>query len=194
MEPKITEIAERIAAMRELCDFSMEDMAEVLDMTPAEYQTYESGTKDFSFTFLYKCAEKFGIDIIELLTGDNPHLSECSVVKNGTGLPIKRRKGFTYHHIAPTFKDKIAEPFIVVAPYIPEEQDAPIATSTHIGQEMDYVLKGTLRFVHDGHEVDLAPGDCVYYNSAKPHGMIATSEDGCTFMAVVMRDGAQDES
>ena len=191
IEPKITEIAERITAMREMCDFTIEEMAEVQDMTPEEYETYESGTKDFSFTFLYKCAEKFGIDIIELLTGDNPHLSECSVVRNGKGLLMKRREGFTYHHLAPTFKDKIAEPFIVTAPYLPEEQDAPIRTSTHTGQEMDYLLSGTMKFIHDGHEVDLGPGDCIYYNSARPHGMIATSKEGCTFITVLMR-GAQE--
>lgn len=191
VEPKISEIAERISAMRELCDFTAEDMAAELDITPEEYLTYESGTRDFSFTFLYKCAEKFGIDMIELLTGDNPHLSECSVVRKGHGLPMKRRKGFTYNHIAPTFKYKIAEPFVVTAPYIEEEQNAPVATSTHEGQEMDFILEGTLRFVHDGREVELREGDCVYYNSGMPHGMIATSKGGCTFIAVVMKDGAR---
>ena len=62
IEPKITEIAERIVAMRELCEFSVEEMAEILEISPAEYEDYESGKRDFSFTFLYKCAEKFGID------------------------------------------------------------------------------------------------------------------------------------
>ena len=58
IEPKITEIAERILAMRELCDFTVEDMAEALGISAADYAEYESGTRDFSFTFLYKCAEK----------------------------------------------------------------------------------------------------------------------------------------
>ena len=55
------------------------------------------------------------------------------------------------------------------------------------GQEFDYILEGTLRFSHDGRIMDLSPGDSVYYDSGKPHGMYATSKSGCKFIAVVMR-------
>ena len=187
LEPAITEIAERIAAMRDLCGFTCEEMAETLDITAEQYAEYESGKKDFSFTFLYKCAEKFGIDMIELLTGDNPHLSECTVVRGGNGLPIKRRAGFEYYHLAAAFRDKLAEPFIVHAPYAPSNKTDDIVTSTHKGQEFDLVLEGRLRFVHDGHETELVEGDSVFYNSGKPHGMVAVSEKGCRFLAIVMK-------
>ena len=190
IEPKITEIAERILAMRELCDFTVEDMAEALGISAADYAEYESGTRDFSFTLLYKCAEKFGIDMIELLTGDNPHLSEFTVVRGGKGLPIKRREGFHYFHLAANFKNKLAEPFIVVAPYDETIQSAPVHTSTHEGQEFDLVLEGSLKFVYEDHTTYLNAGDSVYYDSGKPHGMIATSEGGCRFLAIVMKDGA----
>lgn len=184
---RIKEIAERVAAMRDLCGYTVEEMAEATDVTIEEYESYESGNKDFSFTFLYKCADKFGIDMVELLTGENPHLTEFTVVHDGMGLPIKRRFGFEYYHLASFFKGKISEPFLVKAPYKQEDQDAPIPTSIHDGQEFDYVISGSLRFTYDGHEENLIAGDSVYYNSGKPHGMIATSKDGCTFLAVVMK-------
>ncbi len=187
MEPNIAEIAQRIAAMRELCEIPVEEMAELVGKTVDEYIEYESGNLDFSFTFLHKCAERFGIDIVELLTGENPHLQECALVRNGKGLPIKRRVGFEYQHLAFNFKDKISEPFIVIAPYIEEDQNAPIRISTHEGQEFDYILEGTLRFTHNGHVMDLGPGDSVYYDSGKPHGMYATSKEGCKFIAVVVK-------
>ena len=189
MDHKISEIAQRISAMRDLCDFSVEEMAETVNVTPEEYIEYESGTRDFSFTFLYNCAEKFGIDIIELLTGDNPHLSDFTVVKKGKGLPIKRRAGFEYQHLAANFKDKVSEPFVVIAPYSEENLSKDIPVSSHEGQEFDYVLEGSLRFVCDDHVVELEAGDSVYYNSGKPHGMVASSKKGCTFLAVVMKDG-----
>ncbi len=188
MEPVIAEVAERIGAMRDLCDFTVEEMAETLEITPAEYMEYEAGKRDFSFTFLYKCADKFGIDMIELLTGDNPHLSECTVVRGGKGLPIKRRAGFEYYHLAANFKNKVSEPFIVVAPFKESNLTEEIATSTHAGQEFDLVLEGKLRFVHDGHETELDAGDSVYYNSGKPHGMTAVSKGGCRFLAIVMKE------
>ena len=187
MEPIIAEVAERVKAMREMCDISVEEMAAIVDKTPEEYLRYESGEMDFSFTFLYKVAQKCGIDMVELLTGENPHLSECTVVRGGNGLPIKRRAGFEYYHLAAAFKNKLSEPFIVIAPYDASNADAPLATSTHVGQEFDLVLSGSLRFVHDGRETVLEAGDSVYYNSGKPHGMAAVSEGGCRFLAIVMK-------
>lgn len=187
----IKEISERIRAMRELCGFTVEEMSEATDTTVEEYTECESGIKDFSFTFLYKCAEKFGIDMVELITGENPHLADFTVIHDGKGLPIKRRHGFEYYHLASFFKGKISEPFLVKAKYRQEEQDAPISCSMHNGQEFDYVLSGSLKFEYDGHVENLIAGDSVYYDSGKPHGMIATSKDGCTFLAVVMKEGSE---
>ena len=61
MEARVVEIAERIRALREICEFTMEEMAEALDVSPEEYRMCEEGKKDFNFTFLYKCADKFGV-------------------------------------------------------------------------------------------------------------------------------------
>ena len=187
----IAEISERIHAMRDLCGYTTEEMAQAADVTEDEYILCETGQKDFSFTFLYKCADKFGIDMVELITGENPHLTDFTIVHDGKGLPIKRRAGFEYYHLASYFKGKISEPFLVKAPYREEEQDAEIHTSVHEGQEFDYILSGSLKFKYDGHEENLIAGDSVYYDSGKPHGMIATSKDGCTFLAVVMKEGSK---
>lgn len=187
MEPIIEEVAERVKAMREMCDFTEEEMAEVVGKTVEEYREYESGKLDFSFTFLYKIAEKCGVDMVEFLTGEKPHLSECTFVKNGQGLPMKRRLGFEYQHLGYSLSNRLSETFVVIAPYIEGDSDENLHLSTHEGQEFDYVLEGTLRFCHDGHYMDLGPGDSVYYNSGKEHGMYATSKEGCRFIASVMK-------
>ena len=122
METKIMEIAERIKGLRELMDLPVEAMAQATGTTVEEYLACENGMNDFSFTFLFKCAEIFGVDMIEILTGDRPKLSFYTIVRQGNGLPIKRRKGFTYNHLAHLFQHKLAEPFLVTAPYDEEEQ------------------------------------------------------------------------
>lgn len=187
MQPNIAEIAERIRALREIMEISTEEMAEVTGVPLEEYRELESGKKDFSFTFLYNCAERFGVDLIEIVTGENPHLSGYCVTRKGKGLPIKRRQGFKYEHLAATFRDKISEPFLVTAPYIEEEQDKPIALSVHEGQEMDYIISGELKFVHGDRVEILKAGDSVYYDSGKGHGMIAVGGQDCVFISVVMR-------
>ena len=51
------------------------------------------------------------------------------------------------------------------------------------------MIGGSIRFVHDDHEENLIAGDSVYYDASKPHGVIATSKDGSTFLVVSMKGG-----
>lgn len=193
METKIIEIAQRIKSLREILEISEEKMARKTDLSPEEYRAMESGTRDFSFTFLYECAKVFGVDIVELLTGEKPKLSSYTVVRSGHGLPIRRRKGFTYQHLAYLMKDKLAEPFVVTAPYYEEEQGKPIPLSHHKGQEFDYVLKGSLKIQLNEHVEVLGEGDSIFYDSSNGHGMIATGGNDCTFLAFVIRDPDAEE-
>lgn len=187
METRITEIAQRIRELREIMGFSEEEVAETIGISVEDYRILEAGATDFSVTVLWNCAEKFGVDLMELMTGENPHLSRCSVVRKGKGLQVNRREGFTYEHMAYSFKGKIAQPFVVTAPYHEDEQDKPIHLSTHEGQEMDYILSGQLKVVVGDQAEVLNPGDVAYYDSSKPHGMIAVGGEDCVFLAVVMK-------
>ena len=188
MEPNIKEVAGRILALREDLDLTMKEMAEATGLTVAEYAAQESGENDLSFTFLYRCANRFGVDVIELLTGENPHLTGYSLTRAADGLSIKRRAGFEYLHKAPHFRHKLAEPFLVTAPYLEEEQDAPIHLSSHKGQELDFVISGKLRFSYEGRIEELEAGDLVMYDSGRGHGMIAIGGEPCKFLAIVLRD------
>ncbi|MBR2521694.1 MAG: helix-turn-helix transcriptional regulator [Coriobacteriales bacterium] len=71
MNPNITEVAFRIRSLREDLEFTPEEMAEATNRSVEEYIAQESGEEDLSFTFLYKCAEKLGVDVIELLTSED---------------------------------------------------------------------------------------------------------------------------
>ncbi len=187
MEEKIIEIAQRLKGMRDVLDIGAQEMADVTGVSLEDYSTYESGEKDFSFTFLFKAANRFGIDMTDLITGESPHLSGFSIVRKGEGLPIERRRGFKYQNIAYLFKSRISEPFIVEAKYEKANADAPLQLNSHPGQEFDYILSGSLRVKIGDNEVILNEGDTIYYNSGIKHGMVAMSGD-CTFMAVVMNE------
>ena len=186
-EPNIKEVAERIRLLREDCDFSMQEMAEATGRSVAEYARQEAGEADLSFTFLYKCAKKLGVDVIDLLTGETPHLKGYSLVRNGEGVNIKRESEFIYLHKAPRLQGKLAEPFVVTIPYDPELQDKPIHLSYHAGQELDYVLKGRLRFSYENkHFEECGPGDTLMYDSGRGHGLIAIDGEDCEILAVVI--------
>lgn len=187
MDAKIVEIAQRIQGLREILEISEEGMADYLQISPAGYRLLEKGENDFSVTLLQKCAIRFGVDIVELLTGENPRLSFFTITKKGQGISMSRRSGFRYQHMAHNLKGKLCEPFVVVAPYSEEEQNQPIALSTHDGQEFDYILKGKLKVRMENHIFELEEGDAVLYDSGHGHGMIATGGADCEFLAVVIK-------
>ena len=186
MEEAMREIAARINALRLDLGLSVEDMAQATGRTPAEYAAQESGNKDLSFTFLFKCAERLHVDVVELVTGESPHLTGFSVVRAGTGASITRRAGFEYLHKGGYLKNRLCEPFLVTSPYVEAEQDAPIHLSYHEGQEFDYILSGRMRFAYEDKTVELDPGDSLIYDSGRCHGMIAIGGEPCVFLAIVV--------
>lgn len=101
LKTQLAEVAERIRTMREITGLSPEEMAKCTGVSLEEYQQCEAGEKDFSFTFIYKCAQRFGIDPTDLIKGVSPTLSSYTVNRKGDGLPITRRQGFKYLNMAP---------------------------------------------------------------------------------------------
>ena len=66
---QLYEVAERIHEMRDICAFTVEQMAEKTEVSVETYRLYESGTVDLPFTFIHKCALAFDIGITDLLEG-----------------------------------------------------------------------------------------------------------------------------
>lgn len=187
MDEKIKEIADRIRGLREIMEITPEEMAEKTGVSPEDYKKLENGETDFTFTFIYKCAEILGIDMIDILKGTSPKLTSYSIVRKNEGLPITRREGFTYLHKAPFFKNKTAEPFYVKAPYAKAAETAEIHLNTHEGQEIDIILKGALKIRIGDKEEILYEGDTIYYDSGQPHGMVAVGGADCEFLAIVLK-------
>ena len=64
---QLLDIAFRIKEMRQIMGYSVEEMAEKTDISPEQYERYESCADDLPFTFIHKCALVFGIEITDLL-------------------------------------------------------------------------------------------------------------------------------
>ncbi|HHW22320.1 MAG TPA: helix-turn-helix transcriptional regulator [Clostridiaceae bacterium] len=188
MEDKIIEIAERIRGLREDFGIPVAEMAQLVEVSEEEYLQYEEGKRDFSFTFLYKVANRLSLDISELITGSSPTLSVYTHVKKGKGLSIQRRKGFKYQSLAYLFRNRNAEPFLVEVPYDEDADKSEIVQRSHDGQEFDYILSGSLKVKIDDHEFIMEAGDSVYYDASHRHGMVATNGESCLFLAVVIKD------
>lgn len=181
---EIKEIAQRISVLREIEEITLEEMARLTGKTAEEYKEYEAGEKDFSFSFLYTLANRFGVDITELLTGDNAKLRTFSLVRKGEGLKMERRKAYKYQHLSPIFKNRVMEPFLVTVE--PKDTEA-VKKNSHEGQELNYVVEGSMTmFIHDS-EIRLNEGDTVYFDASTPHAMRAEDGRSCKFLAIISK-------
>ncbi|MCR4894130.1 MAG: AMP-binding protein [Eubacteriales bacterium] len=183
---RLLEVAQRIREMREISNLSTLEMAAKTDVSEEEYVRYEADMLDFPFSFLHKCAGVFGVGITDLMEGSNARLSSYTVTRKGQGELTAKEDGILIKDLAPRFRNKIAEPYYVTYEYEPALQDVPIATTTHSGQEFDYIISGRLKVQVGDNTEYLSEGDSILYNSSSPHGMIAVDGRDCTFLAVVL--------
>ena len=183
---KIYEVAARIRELREIAGYSQEDMAQRTEVSPEMYRLYEEGQTDFPFTFIHKCALELGVEITDLMEGKSARLTGYTVTRKGMGEVTAKETGLEIRSLAPLFKRKIAEPYFVRYEYVPEQQSRPIHLTRHSGQEFDLILSGSLKVQVGEHIEVLHEGDSIYYDSSKPHGMIAVDGADCLFCAVVL--------
>ncbi len=183
---------QRLKGLRLELNISSSEMAQVTGLSEAEYLQIENGVSDVSFTFLFKCANRFGVDLSSIVMGEEPRLTSYTLSRSGEGMPIKRREGFEYTHIAYLLKDRLAEPFIVTAKYSKTLENSPIALASHGGQELNYVLEGILKIQIEDHIEILKPGDSLFYDGHKRHGMVALGGVDCKFMSVVIKGNEDD--
>ncbi len=186
MNNELKEVAFRIKEMREIAGYSQEEMAAKVDISTEDYCAYEQGAADFPFSFIHKCAKVFGIGKTDLLEGRSSNLSSYTVTRKGQGKITSKEDGIEINHLALLFRNKLAEPYLAKYEYKEELQNLPVSTTTHSGQEFDYILSGKLKVRVGNHTEILGEGDSIYYKSSTPHGMIAVDGEDCTFLAVVV--------
>ncbi|HZJ56853.1 MAG TPA: cupin domain-containing protein [Clostridia bacterium] len=184
MSEQIKQIAMRIKELRVIHDLTQQELAEHLSLDVETYRCYEDGATDIPVSILYGIANRFNVELTAILTGDEPKLRLYSLVRKGKGIKVNRRKEYGYQSLAYNFVHKKAEPFLVTVK--PDSEDTPIAQNSHLGQEFNYVLEGTLKISIDGHELVLEEGDCVFYDSNSKHGMKALNDKPAKFLAVIM--------
>ncbi len=88
--------------------------------------------------------------------------------------------GYYYESLAAEKGNRVMEPFIVTLLPTGKEE-----LSTHDGQEFIFVLNGEMK-VQVGKQVEvLQAGDCVYYDSNKPHYVGTVGKKKTTILAVL---------
>ncbi len=193
MDYKIQEVAGRIRELRQISGFTVEEMAQRTNVTVEEYVQYENGSRNMSIAFLYRCVLIFGVDFSDLLEGRSPQLRSYALTRKGQGQRIEEAHHMVGFNLAADFRNRIALPLYMELAYREGAEFEDIEMVTHEGQECDIVIRGHMRIQIGGHTEVLHEGDCIYYDSSTPHGMIAVDGEDCAFYAIVLSNSAARE-
>lgn len=183
MEQAYKEIAPRLAGLRDALDLSVEQMAARLSMEPETVAAYESGVMEIPVSYMFKVAQAFGVDLTVLISGAEAHLTSFSLVKDGEGLSVERRKDYDYKSLAYRFTGRKMEPFKI---RVPAKRADEVKAVSHPGQEFIYMLDGRLELVLDGNPVVLEPGDSLYFSSHTPHSLRGLDGQDAEFIDVII--------
>ena len=190
---KTKEVAARIRELRLIHGLSEEEMAVRTELPLEEYLQCEAGNRNLSIAFLYRCSLSLGVDMGDLLEGHSPKLRTFALTRKGEGQRIEEAHHMVGYSLAADFRNRIALPLYMELGYREGAEYEDIELTTHEGQECDIVISGHMRIQIGGHSEILHPGDCIYYDSSTPHGMIAVNGEDCTFYAIVLSNSAARE-
>ena len=175
------QIGLRIQGLREACDITREELAKELGVSVETYSAYESTGADIPISAVYHIANRFGVDLTEILAGTDARLDTYQVVKAGAGRSVSRHPGYRYQDLAWLFSRKVMQPLLVTL----DPSDEPAAPVTHTGQEFNLVLSGSIVLTFDDRELVLEAGDSIYFNPMHPHGQKCSGDTPAQFVTII---------
>ena len=162
-----SEIGKRIKAFRINKRITLEQLAEQTGFTKGYLSRIEKSEKSPPVSTLGILARALGITISALL-GEENHQTSLGIVKKGERPLIARDGtafGYSYEAVAHKFPNKKMEPFILTLPLNLKKR----TIFKHEGEEILFVLEGTMKFFHGNREYIVEEGDCIYFDSSFPH-------------------------
>ena len=181
MEDQLKQIGERLRGLRDVLDLTPQDVADTIGIDVEKYNKIEQGEVDITISNLMKIAHKYGISAEELMFAEAPHMKSYFVVRKGQGMSVERTKAYKYLSLVSGFKDHKADVFIVTVE--PKPNAHTVYKNTHAGQEFNLVLEGKMELYIGGKTIVLEEGDSIYFDSSKPHGMLAIGDKAVKFLA-----------
>ena len=176
-----SEIGARLRELREVSDYTIEELAAELRLSPEVYASYEENGKDVPISVIYEIANKFKVDFTEIVTGQSAKLETYHLIRKGGGKIINRNPEYHFEDLAYRYANKVMQPLLVTL----EPTDAVAKLISHAGQEFNLVLEGVVIVTLGDKEFEMKAGDSIYFNPTIPHGQRCGSDVRGQFLTVI---------
>ncbi len=181
-------VGAKIKKLREERELSVAQLAELTGLAEEQIQRIEENIDIPSLAPLIKIARVLSVRLGTFLDGEektgpticrqNEEADTISFSNNA----LLSRKHMNYRSLAKSKSDRHMEPFIIDVEPI---EDINFTLSQHEGEELIYVLEGTMEICYGDQSYTLEQGDSIYYDSIIPHHVHAAKGGAAKVLAVI---------
>ena len=185
-----SEIGKRIRTLRKEKGLTLEQLAAQAGYTKGYLSKVEKSVKAPPVSTLDTIGRALGVTISTLLGEHSSATSAWCLVKKRERLLLARGAEafrYSYEAVAHKFNNKVMEPFILTLPIHPKN----LARYQHEGQELLFVLEGTMKFHLGTEELIVEEGDCVYFDASIPHLGLTKGEKAAKCFMVICALGSK---
>jgi transcriptional regulator with XRE-family HTH domain len=176
-------IGARIRFLRRQRDMTLDQLSNTSNLTKSYVSKVERGLSVPSISTAMKIAESFNITVSQLL-GEDGYEGAISIVRKNERPSFMRdgsSTGYDYEMIAAPKKFKSMEPFIMKPPL--QFQDKRLFE--HSGEELIFVLSGSVEVEVSGKLVRLDSGDTMYFDAHLPHRTRSVGNKNASVLVVI---------
>lgn len=186
------EIGAEIRRLRRQKELTLDELANKTDLSKGYLSRLERGLKSPPISTLSTIAGALGVEIARFFPQKEtqpkislvrPH-ERMQIIRDGSSF------GYYYEALAENFHPKTVEPFII---NMPPNSKVPELYS-HDGEEMIFILNGSVSFTYGDKIYTCAPGDCLYFDASVEHRADCLGPDEAKALVVIVPKGKSSES
>lgn len=178
-------VGERIKALREAQEMSIEQVARLAGIEATRLKAYEEGTAVPAIGAVIQLSRVLGSKTEGILHGGgtvSEHLTICRAGDSLSGDQGDTEQNYSYISLTrPGTAGHRMEPFMISF----DPAAAKPVPISHDGQEFCYILEGSVDLDYDGRIWRLERGDSVYLDATLPHAFHGSSAAVAKMLAVV---------
>ena len=162
-----SELGKRIKEFRMKKGLTLQKLEEKTGFTKGYLSKVENTKKAPPVSTLVVLAKALEVSLSEIF-GEKEEKSTISMVKRNERQVVARNGtifSYSYQTVAHKFYKKHMEPYILTLPVKPKQ----VPFFQHDGEEILFVLEGTMKFLHGDQEFIAEEGDCLYFDASVPH-------------------------
>lgn len=174
---------ERLRSLRLEQELSLDALATKAGVTKGFLSLVERGLKAPSISTLMALSRAFELPMSRLFDDASHAGNAYSLVRRAKRKKYAREGslyGYKYEALAFRKDRKAMEPFIVLPP-----RRTPRRAFRHRGDEMVFVLSGTVETQLGQEKIILHEGDCLYFDASLPHRSRSISKERAVTLVVV---------